>query len=463
MGFRKDTPLKPATFYKPRKEYGNSFPTSDVTVDRTHYIEHLRLSPLQVLTKNDESVVDMLRTNNYAGQVIQYVLFNEVRMPTSSGASAAGNNWSFNGIGTALSFTGGTIFMDPTAWWHYGSTTTAGSTSAGATSLTVADGTQVQDMSAGSIKNVLDVYDSSGNTYVTSIYYLGVSGNTVSGIPTSGTGSIGSTIAAGSVVRSRLVSNATSGGLGELLGNPLSTAYRSWIASQYIAYLGSTGSVWDGVFLDNLDVDPHRRDSLSGTRLPYEIADDNAWRSAYQALFSYLRTTVVATPKKLWGNTYHPRINSGTENSSATTQVAAYADAGLDGGMVEEFAVTGSSYYTDTQLDRQLSFIDALTSRGKGVILIAQLGATPLPVDTAKVAFASVAAMLVAGTDVYFRASSYSVSSGYNQWWPNDYYHKRLGQPTAAYQKASTVYTRTFEYGSISVDTSNQANSITFT
>jgi len=400
-----DSPSVPlAGFYLRPCDYGTS--NAKTPIDATTYADRLDHS-LYVLTQNnqattssvsDEGALNFLRANGVSGPFLQYIFFTEVGMTDSAGAfpsTPQRNGWQMSSVPwrTAIEYV-------PRAWLHLASTTATASASAGATSVSVADLASIQGITA-SCRIWVDVWNSTGDTYLGTFHATAKSATTGAGtltVPASGYGSIGfdpstvtnagstnpltgaawalttlASIPNGAVLRCRVRSGSTgtgpNNGQHTIMADPTSTEFRSWTQARYTAYytrdtstaVGATNQ-WDGIFLDNLHTNAEKwlgqsnNNQIPGNALPTPyvatgyLADTagTAWtlaqfNAAHLDYAAYVKQTLLpavqpADKRKVWGNAYPQAFTDSAARAAILTACQNYRNvAGVDGIMLEDW------------------------------------------------------------------------------------------------------------------------------
>lgn len=443
--------LKTAWWYKPPVPFGGG---TELTPTDANSLKIRTLARHVILTKGDEEWVVHLKVDHaFPHPVIQYVLHNEVRL-----AGTQSNNWTF-GSSTERD----TALVQPTWWLHIPSTTSTGAAS-GATSVQVGDLAKVQAITGGI--GIVDVYGSNGTTYLGHLSYTARSGTSgagnITGVPASSTGSVanltGAAVPASAVIKARIKTSVSSSS-SFFLGNPESSGYRSWLAASLATYRAANADNdhWDGVFLDNVDLDGHlATQAVPGNVQPAEYATTALYTAAVNTLVSWQQTNL---PGVLWANTVVVDTDSSdyAETSAALDAVIPY----LDGLMYENVPLDFQGQWPGTtKYANMMSAVDKVSAAGKQLLMVARLDAPGDYPGGEMAEFAIATALIAWFPGLYFRVSE---ENSYTQWFPYDQMWWLLGRPTSARSVVSNVYTRTFERGTVEVNVPAQTATITRT
>ena len=444
--------LKACWNYKPPQPFPGGGSELPFTAENSQKIREL--VKFCVFTKADEEWTTGLKvTYSYPYPIIQYVLHNEVRL-----IGTQSNNWALGSQANIDSAIG-----QPDYWLHIAQTTSTGAGS-GSTTVPVADLTKVQNVSGGA--SICDVYQSNGTTYLGRVHYTARSGSSGPGtitIPGSGAGSIavnisGASIPAGAILKSRIKTTPSSS-TGAFLGNPDSSGYRTWLLGNLTSYRAADpdNDRWDGVFLDNVDIDGHLAlDAIPGNVMAAEYADVAEYLTGVNSLVSWMDSNL---PGVLWGNTVV--IDSDGSDWAATSAALDDVIPFLDGIMFENYPLDFQGIWPGaTRFNNALLVFDKLTALGKGCLMIGRLD-TPGDYPGGEMAEFALAAFLLAWDEKFY--CRISETDSYPQWFPYDQFWWRLGRPTQARQVAGNVHTRTFEYGSVTLNAVAQTATITRT
>lgn len=429
--------------YKPRKSIGG---VTAYTAIEPYIIELDRMYDFRILTKQDETWLTALKALNEDKPVIQYVLFVEIR-----DGGTTSNNWT---LGSSSNWN--LVASNPDCWEHMPATTNA-DVDAGATVITVGDITKVQTPTSGG-----GIADVNG----TPVRFTGVSGSTITGC-TKLTGGALEDIPPG-VLKCRIKSSVS--GTFYLM-NPGNATMRAWCKSNIEAYWTSYPA-WDGLFLDNCDLNGGRNPTGFPTA---EHSTEALWVDDLHAFAAWIRANISTADKPLlYGNLYGWSDSTSDLEAASLISDAAYLQS-LDGGMFEEWPLNGSAQYPSAaRLVNQFERVESALAAGGDMYLICQSdgdynnGAT----FTAKAKFAFCAYMCIWQPGLMFRVSNYDNStltrSAYPEHWPFDFYHKKFGQPIDAGSGTSRYlvgneWRRDFEFGQVRVDPVAQTSSYTLT
>jgi hypothetical protein len=227
--------------------------------------------------------------------------------------------------------------------------------------------------------------------------------------------------------------------------NPSAPGWQAYVASHLPTLMAA--SPYTGVFLDNLDLALTRGQSAEvnsdGTVQEYSS------NSAYQAsMESYLTAYRAALPygMNLWANM--------TEGQNTANNWDPYLPY-LDGVMDEAFAAGWSGFNDPTSWLAQVERMERVLREGKSFLGVVQ--GSQANAETQQFGLASY--LLAADDNAYFRYSNYD--HYYDSWWyPN--YASALGAPLRVrYQNSSGLWQRDFACGTVTVNTSTHAGTIT--
>jgi hypothetical protein len=211
--------------------------------------------------------------------------------------------------------------------------------------------------------------------------------------------------------------------------------------------LGTMRDDWgyDGVWLDNLDVDLERAKSgvKNSDGRVREYANDAEWQAGTRRWLEAMRARVGDWP--MWANLVGGGLAAGSWDSYAPY---------LDGAMDESFAVRWlEGWRTPEQWREQLDRASRWLASGKGLVMVGQ-GAQD---DRQRMLFTLSSYLLVAeGRQSFYRYTRFD--SYYNSLWlyPEFGTARALGAPTGPREEiAPGVWRRNFTNGTVEVDLNN--------
>jgi hypothetical protein len=237
----------------------------------------------------------------------------------------------------------------------------------------------------------------------------------------------------------RITGDYAGDGHWQYLMNPADSGWRSFAYGRLREIRDKLG--YDGLRLDNLDLDLHRARLSMRTSDGHvqEFGDDTAWRAAMHGWLAGLRARLGAWP--VWAN-----LTSG-EAGLAWDAYLPY----LDGGLEESFAVHWLDGWDDpatwaADLDRAETWLAA----GKSLIMVGQ-GARD---DLERMRFTLASYMLVAHADqAFYRYSRYDTY--YHEMWlyPEFDTARALGAPAGSRREIQPgLWRRTFAHGYVEVN-----------
>ncbi len=242
----------------------------------------------------------------------------------------------------------------------------------------------------------------------------------------------------------RLVDDYFGKGRWTYLMNPADPGWQAFSYQRMQQVYGTLG--YDGIWLDNLDLDIQRLTSQvtnsDGTVREYK--SDEEWRTAMRGWLAGLRSAVGTTP--IWAN-----VVGGGLAADSWDPYAPY----LDGAMDESFAVNWLDTWRKPQdWSSQLERADRWLASGKGLVMVGQ-GAKD---DDQRLRFTLASYLLVAtGNQAFYRYTRFD--SFYNQLWLFPEYDtaRALGMPTGPRKETSPgVWRRPFTGGYVEVNLSDQ-------
>lgn len=230
--------------------------------------------------------------------------------------------------------------------------------------------------------------------------------------------------------------------------NPGNPGLRAWMAQRMAQALQPDGDVFNGVFLDNVELSLEKveRELKLSDGKTQEYADDAGYRSAWVGYLKQLSDT-LRPGKQIWGN-----MIADPYDGSAWD---AYMDY-LDGGLAEAFAAGWPrSRFSPARWERHMQQISKVLARGKAVVGVTQgeKGSNGL------MDFGVGCYLLVAqGERTFFRYSQYA---DYGNWYQSQSFEYDLGNPLGErFQQRDGTWRRNFEQGYVVVDPKNRTAEI---
>jgi hypothetical protein len=232
------------------------------------------------------------------------------------------------------------------------------------------------------------------------------------------------------------------------LMNPADPGWQAFAQARLREIRDSWG--YDGIWLDNLDLDRSRAlkesDNSDGQLL--EFAGDAEWRAAVVQWLKGVRAAVGSYP--LWANLVY-----GDNTVNAWDAYAPY----LDGAMDESFAAPWlEDWRTPAEWDIELSRVERWLAAGKGLVMVGQGDRS----YTKRMRFTLASYMLVAqGDQAFYRFSNFE--SLYNRLWLYPEYDtaRALGAPLGPRQEISpNVWRRLFANGYVEVNTEDHTGQL---
>jgi hypothetical protein len=237
----------------------------------------------------------------------------------------------------------------------------------------------------------------------------------------------------------RIAGDYAGDGHWQYLMNPADPGWRSFAYGRLREIRDRLG--YDGLRLDNLDLDLHRAWFSMRTSDGHvqEFGDDAAWRTAMQGWLAGLRATLGAWP--IWAN-----LTSGAD-AGAWDAYQPY----LDGALEESFAVHWlDGWYDAATWAADLERAETWLATGKSLILVGQ-GARD---DLERMRFTLASYMLVARDgQAFYRYSRYD--SNYHEMWlyPEFDSARAQGAPTGPRREVRPgVWRRAFAHGYVEVN-----------
>ncbi len=222
-------------------------------------------------------------------------------------------------------------------------------------------------------------------------------------------------------------------------GNP---GWRAFFLER-ISMAFAADPVWDGVFLDNVEVTNIFHVRAGETMAAYP--DNASFQAAIQGFLQYLRINFFQPQGKL----LYANLISRTNDTLFTSYMTF-----LDGAMHEGWAIDDPNRWRSvSEWETHLALVEQAQAMGKSLFLVSH--GTQADLELQNFAYASY--LLVANNNVSFR---YADSAAYNQAWLYDNYQLQLGTPLGARYKVGTAWKRDFSNGSVSVDPGTHAVSI---
>ncbi len=234
----------------------------------------------------------------------------------------------------------------------------------------------------------------------------------------------------------------------EYLMNPADPGWQAWSQARLRVIRDTWG--YDGVWLDNLDLDRSRslKDSDNSDGQVREFSSDTAWGAAVVQWLAGVRKALGSYP--IWANLVY-----GPNTVTSWDDYAPY----LDGGMDESFSAPWlTGWRTPADWDTELSRAERWLASGKGLVMVGQGDRT----YTKRMLFTLASYMLVAqGDQAFYRFSDYSTF--YNRLWLYPEYDtaRALGAPLGPRQQiSSNVWRRLFANGSVEVNTDDHTGQL---
>jgi hypothetical protein len=222
-------------------------------------------------------------------------------------------------------------------------------------------------------------------------------------------------------------------------GNP---GWRAFFLSR-VQEIFAADPVWDGVFLDNVEVTNafHLRAGENLAAYP----DNASFQAAVQGFLQYLRANYFAPQGKLLSANLISRTND-----AEFTKYLTY----LDGVMHEGWSIDDPKRWRSAaEWETHLALAEQTQAMGKSIVLVSH--GTQADLELQNFAYASY--LLIANGKASFR---YASSAAYNQAWLYDNYKLNLGTPLGSRYKSGSAWKRDFSNGSVSVDPTSHAVSI---
>ena len=213
----------------------------------------------------------------------------------------------------------------------------------------------------------------------------------------------------------------------EYLMNPADPGFQAFAQARLKEIRDTWG--YDGIWLDNLDLDRSRslKESDNSDGTVREFASDDTWRAAVVQWLTGVRGALGSYP--LWANLVY--------GASTADSWDAYAPF-LDGAMDELFSAPWlTGWFTPAQWDVELSRAERWLAAGKGLVMVGQGDRS----YTKRMLFTLASYMLVAqGDKAFYRFSDFE--SFYNALWlyPEFDTARALGAPLGPRQQISAYY-----------------------
>jgi hypothetical protein len=237
----------------------------------------------------------------------------------------------------------------------------------------------------------------------------------------------------------RIVDDYFGSGRWSYLMNPGDPGWRDFSWSR-LKYVKDTW-LYDGIWLDNLDLDLSRAwtedNNSDGTVKEYDTNEQ--WREAVQGWLAGMRAQLGSYP--MWAN-----LVGGGTGATSWDPYAPY----LDGAMDESFSVSWiDRWRSPEEWQGQLQRAQRWLDMGKGLVMVGQ---GPRD-DTARMDFTLASYMLVANENAFFRYTRFD--SYYSSLWlyPDYATARSLGMPLGVCREISGgVWHRDFEHGYVEVN-----------
>ena len=222
-------------------------------------------------------------------------------------------------------------------------------------------------------------------------------------------------------------------------GNP---GWRAFFL-QRVSQIFAADPVWDGVFLDNVEVTNAFHVAAGENLAAYP--DNASFQAAVQGFLQYLHESFFQPQ----GKVLYANLISRTDDALFTSYMTS-----LDGAMHEGWAIDDPNRWRSvTTWEKHMNLVEQSEAMGKPLILVSH--GTQIDLELQQFAYASY--LLVADGLTSFR---YGSDSAYTQAWLYDNYRLQLGTPLGARYKVGSAWHRDFSNGSVSVDPGTHAVSI---
>jgi hypothetical protein len=241
----------------------------------------------------------------------------------------------------------------------------------------------------------------------------------------------------------RIVGDYFGSGRWAYLMNPGDPGWRDFSWSR-LKYIKDTW-LYDGIWLDNLDLDLSRawteEKNSDGTVQEYDT--DDKWREAVQGWLAGFRSN-IGNDYPVWAN-----LVGGGVGATSWDPYAPY----LDGAMDESFAVSWiDRWRTSEQWQGQVERAQRWLDMGKGLVMVGQ---GPRE-DTNRLDFTLASYLLVANENAFFRYTRFD--SYYNALWLYPEYDtaRSLGLPLGVCREVTSgIWRRDFTHGYVEVNISD--------
>lgn len=238
----------------------------------------------------------------------------------------------------------------------------------------------------------------------------------------------------------RLVDDYFGSGRWTYLMNPANPGWQAFAQERLLFVRDNWG--YDGVWLDNVDIDLSRArsESKNSDGVVQEFSNNDSWRAAWKVWLGGVRGKVGEWA--IWAN-----LVGGGLSSDSWDAFAPY----LDGAMDESFSVRWLDGWREAgDWKSQLERADRWLASGKGLVMVGQ-GSKD---DTGQMRFTLASYMLVAqGQEAFYRYTRFDSYYGSLWQYPEFSTARALGQPTGSRQETSPgVWTRQFSNGTVEVD-----------